>query len=129
MYFLKKITISALVVSLLLAASAALAQAPVVGATQEQIVTVSKGWSVTKDIMNKDVFTDDNEKFGTIEDIIVTSNEALPFVIISTGGFLGMAKHNIVVPFNQFKVVDSRIVLPGATKEIVKAMPEFKYTK
>ena len=40
-----------------------------------------------------------------------------------------MGKHDIVVPLNQFKVMDSRFILPGATKETIKAMPEFNYEK
>jgi hypothetical protein len=128
-YFLKRAIISALVVSFTLAAGAALAQAPVVGATKEQAITASKGWSISKDIMKKDVFTDGKEKLGSIEDIIVTPNDGLSYVVVSTGGLLGMVKHDIIVPLNQLKVVDSRFILPGATKETVKAMPEFKHEK
>jgi len=40
-----------------------------------------------------------------------------------------MAKHDVVIPVNQLKIQNKRIVLPGATKEAVKAMPEFKYAE
>jgi len=52
----------------------------------------------------------------------------MSYAIVSTGGFLGMAKHDVVIPVNQFKIKAARISLPGATKESVKAMPEFKYS-
>jgi len=129
MYFFKKIMICALVASISLVAGASMAQAQTVGATKEQTITASKGWSITKDIMKKDVFTEDKVKLGSIEDIIVTPSEGLAYAVVSTGGFLGMGKHDIVVPLNQFKVMDSRFILPGATKETIKAMPEFNSEK
>ena len=121
----------AMVLSLPLLASPALAQAPyAVGTTKEEVIVIAKGWSVKKDILSKDVFTDEGkEKVGTIEDIIVTPDKNFSYAVISTGGFLGIAKHDVVVPVNQLKVVGKRIVLPGATKETVKALPEFKYVE
>ena len=62
MYFFKKIMICALVASISLVAGASLAQSQTIGATKEQAITASKGWSITKDIMKKDVFTEDKQK-------------------------------------------------------------------
>jgi hypothetical protein len=31
------------------------------------------------------------------------------------------------VPYNSLKVQDKKMVLPGATKDSLKALPEFKY--
>lgn len=135
--------------SLSLIAGAALAQAPkVVEPTQQELSAPSKGRSITKDILSKDVFTDKaKEKVGVIEDLIMTKDlfsgeaaekmgsTAMPadntvsHVVISTGGFLGIAKHDVIVPVGQLKMIDARIVLPGATQETVKAMPEFTYAK
>jgi hypothetical protein len=42
---------------------------------------------------------------------------------------LGIDKHDVAIPANQFKMQDGKIVLPGATKNAIKAMPEFKYAK
>ncbi|MBF0524212.1 MAG: PRC-barrel domain containing protein, partial [Deltaproteobacteria bacterium] len=49
--------------------------------------------------------------------------------IIGAGGFLGMGKKDVAILVNQFKIVDGKITLPGATKEVVKAMPTFQYAK
>jgi len=122
--------IVAIVMAIYMLVGAAFAQTPVVGTVGvpvEQISVLAKGWSIKKDIMSKDVFNDANEKVGVIEDIIVTPDKSMSYAIVSTGGFLGMAKHDVVIPVNQFKVVAKRVMLPGATKEAVKAMPEFKY--
>ena len=123
--------IVATILSLSLIAGAALAQTPpivgTIGITIEEIKVLAKGWSIKKDILSKDVFNDANEKVGVVEDIFVTPEKALSYAVVSTGGFLGIAKHDVVIPINQFKIKDKRIMLPGATKEAVKAMPEFKY--
>ena len=128
-----KSVVAAMILSLSLAAGAALAQTtPVVGTigiTPDEIKVLAKGWSIKKDILSKDVFNEANEKVGVVEDIIVTPDKALSYSIVSTGGFLGMAKHDVVIPVNQLKIQNKRIVLPGATKEAVKAMPEFKYAE
>ncbi len=130
MKFALKPNLVAMVLSLSMLAGVAFAQTPVVGTIgvpADQISVLAKGWSIKKDIMSKDVFNDANEKVGVIEDIVVTPEKALSYAIVSTGGFLGMAKHDVAIPVNHFKVVNKRVMLPGATKEAVKAMPEFKY--
>ncbi|MDQ7830491.1 MAG: PRC-barrel domain-containing protein [Desulfovibrionaceae bacterium] len=119
--------------SLTLLAGAAFAQAtPVVGTigiTSEEILVVAKGWSIKKDILDQDVFNEANEKVGTISDIIVTPVKAMSYAIVGTGGFLGIAEHDVVIPLSQLTIKDKRVMLPGATKEAVKAMPAFKYSE
>ena len=68
-----------------------------------------------------------NETVGTIDDLIVTPNEKVPFAVLSVGGFLGMGSKYVVVPFSSLQVKDKKMVLPGATKDSLKALPEFKY--
>ena len=131
MKFAIKPFLVAMALSLSMIVGIAMAQTPpvvgTIGVPVEQITVLAKGWSIKKDIMSKDVFNDANEKVGVIEDIIVTPEKAISYAIVSTGGFLGIAKHDVIIPINQFKVVTKRVMLPGATKEAVKAMPAFKY--
>jgi hypothetical protein len=49
--------------------------------------------------------------------------------LANAGGFLGLAKHDIAVPVSKFKLVEGKLVLPGATKEALKASPEFQYAQ
>jgi hypothetical protein len=35
----------------------------------------------------------------------------------------------VAIPFNQFKSGDGKYVLPGATKDTLKALPTFNYAK
>jgi hypothetical protein len=43
------------------------------------------------------------------------------------GGFLGVGSRLVVLPFDAFKIGDSKIVLPNASKEQLKKFAEFKY--
>lgn len=101
----------------------------VIGVTADELVTVVKGWSAQKQIMGKDVFNDKDEKVGVVEDLIMTTDKAVSYAIIGTGGFLGMGKHDVAIRVNQFKMLAGKIILPGATKDAVKAMPAFEYAK
>ena len=114
----------------------ALAQqkAPVAGSISlavpaTELVTVAKGWSAKNQIMGKDVYNDKNEKVGVVEDLIIAPDKAVSYAIIGTGGFLGMAKHDVAIRVNNLKIVEGKITLPGATKDAIKAMPAFEYAK
>jgi hypothetical protein len=54
---------------------------------------------------------------------------SLSDAIVNAGGFLGLAKHDVAVSVSKFKLVDGKLVLPGATEEALKASPEFEYAK
>ena len=96
-----------------------------VGVTKDQMKTLSRGWSVKDKIMGKSVYNENKEKIGTIDDLIVTSDKSLSYAIIGVGGFLGMGKHDVAIPMSQLKANQDGFVLPGATKDALKAMPEY----
>jgi microcompartment protein CcmK/EutM len=106
-------------------------QAPVagmsIGVSADELVTVSKGWSAKKQIIGQDVYNDKSEKVGVVNDIIIAPDKAVSYAIMGTGGFLGMGKHDVAIPVNQFKMEEGQITLPGATKDAVKAMPTFQH--
>ena len=100
-----------------------------IGVPTEELVLVAKGWSAKNQIMGKEGYNEKSEKVGAVEDLIITPDKAVSYAIIGTGGFLGMDKHDVAIPVNHFKIVDGKIVLNGATKEAVKALPAFQYAK
>jgi sporulation protein YlmC with PRC-barrel domain len=110
-------------------AEAPVAGGAVVGVTVTEVVNVAKGWSAEKQIMGHDVYNDKNEKVGKVYDIIIAPDKAVSYMIISAGGFLGIDKHDVAIPAYQVKMQDGKIVLPGATKDAIKAMPAFQYSK
>jgi uncharacterized protein YrrD len=110
------------------AAPAPSSQAPEgpLGVTVGELADVTKGWSVKRTILNQPVYNEKEERIGTVDDIIVSPDKALSDAIINAGGFLGLTKHNVAIPVSQFKLVENKLVLPGATNESLKASPEFR---
>ena len=89
--------------------------------------SVATGYRTSK-VVGSSVVNEANETVGTIDDLIVTPNEKVPFAVLSVGGFLGVGSKYVVVPFSALQVKDKRMMLPGATKDSLKSLPEFKYS-
>ena len=124
----------ALVVSLISSLAAGMAGAGVartatIGVAVEELKAVALGWSAKKQILDKDVYNDSNEKVGKVEDMIVAPDKAVSYVILGVGGFLGLDRHDVAIPAGQLKVEGGKLMLPGATKEALKALPKFEYAK
>ncbi len=88
--------------------------------------SVATGFRSSK-VVGASVVNETNETVGAIDDLIVTPNERVPYAILSVGGFLGMGTKYVVVPFSSLQMQDKKIVLPGATRDALRALPEFKY--
>ena len=88
--------------------------------------TIATGYRSSK-VVGASVVNEANETVGAIDDLIVTPTERVPYAILSVGGFLGMGTKYVVVPFSSLQMQDKKIVLPGGTKDALKALPEFKY--
>ena len=117
-------------VSLVVAASAADSVAQMAGSTLisvEEMRLVATGWSAKKQILGKDVYNDAGDKIGDIKDLIVAPDRSVSYAIVGVGGFLGMGEHNVAVSVSRFKQDSGKIVLPGATKEVLKGAPKFDY--
>jgi sporulation protein YlmC with PRC-barrel domain len=119
--------------SLVIAAGAADAVAQTAGSTVSVSTTelreIAMGWSAKKQILGEGVYNNIGEKIGDINDLIVTPDKAVSYAIVGVGGFLGVGEHEIAVPVGQLKQQEGKIVLPGATKEALKAAPKFEYAK
>jgi sporulation protein YlmC with PRC-barrel domain len=107
-------------------------QAPVagestIGIAVTELQDVVNGWSAKKKILNKDVYNDKKQKIGVVTDIIIGPNKSVSYAIIGAGGFLGVDMHDVAIPFTQIKEQGGKMVLPGATKDAIKAMPVFHY--
>lgn len=89
--------------------------------------TLATGYRVSK-VVGTAVVNDANETVGKIDDLIVTPTEKVPFAVLSVAGFLGLRTKYVVVPYSSLQVKDKEMVLPGATKDSLKALPDFKYS-
>ena len=91
------------------------------------VVKVSTGYRASK-VLGSAVVNDAGDTVGKIDEIIVGPDGKAPFVVLSVGGFLGVGDKLVALPYEQMRTDGKKIVLPGATKDSLKALPEFKYS-
>lgn len=89
-------------------------------------MNVATGFRVSK-VRGSTVVNENGESIGKIDDIIISADGKNPFVVLSVGGFLGIGDHLVALPYDSLKIADDKIVLAGASKEQLKALPQFKY--
>jgi PRC-barrel domain len=113
----------------LLAAEASAQGVPqVVEIAKVDVQKVAAGYRASK-VIGSSVVNDANETIGKIDDLLVTRDGKEPYAVLSIGGFLGMGSHLIVVRYDSLKFADNKIVLPGGTKDGLKMLPAFQYSK
>jgi sporulation protein YlmC with PRC-barrel domain len=122
-------------------------------------------WRASK-VIGVNVYNDNNEKIGDIQEIIIDKSAKVDNVVLGVGGFLGMGEHYVAVPMEKLKWVDEPVrtsstttapadkstttttgeanranrperaanekwypdhAVFNATKDQLKAMPQFKY--
>ena len=100
-------------------------------------------WRASK-LIGVDVYNQQNEKLGEINELILTSNGQIAGAVIGVGGFLGMGERDVMVPLNQLRFSNEGTSTTGsasdgdrkwypdramlnASKDQLKQMPEFKY--
>lgn len=96
-----------------------------IGVTATEMKKVETGWSAKKDIVGRAVYNERNERVGTIQDLIIAADQSGSYAILEAGDFVGLRKHDVAIPLNHFKSEHGKFVLPGATKDELKALPEF----
>ena len=79
------------------------------GVSVEEMRNVALGWSVKRTILGQPVYNDNNERVGSIDDSITAPDKA--------------------ISYGRLPWVGEAQLLPGATKEALKASPEFQYAQ
>jgi sporulation protein YlmC with PRC-barrel domain len=110
-------------------APAPIAGKATLGVTVVEMDAIIAGWSAKRDVLGKAVVNDNKDRIGKVEDLIITPANEAAFAIIGVGGFLGIGRNDVAIPMKQLKIQDGRLVLPGATKDALKALPKFEYAK
>src|SRR4051812_46453810 len=110
-------------------------RAPAGTPSQRNTALTDQGDVRASKLIGSSVYNDRDEKIGSVDDVILGKDNRADAVVMSVGGFLGMGNRLVTVPYTQLKLgdtkhasSDNRVVMPGATKESLKAMPEFHYT-
>jgi sporulation protein YlmC with PRC-barrel domain len=94
------------------------------GITRIEADLVTPGFRASK-LLKQEVYNDQGQKIGKIEDLVVAPDGTLSVAVIDVGGFAGIGKHRVAIPVKQFTQMHPKIVLPNATKEALKGLPEF----
>jgi sporulation protein YlmC with PRC-barrel domain len=90
--------------------------------TTDHQVRVSK-------VVGASVYNDQNQSIGSIDDVLMSDNDhKADMAVVSVGGFLGMGSKLVSVPFDQLKIENDKVVMPGASKASLEGMPEYHYT-
>ena len=104
--------------------------APVVGGAIMAVnvdVVATSGYRASK-LLGKPVYNDQGQKIGTLDEIIIGSDQMVSVGILSVGGFLGVGSRDVAVPALLFDVNEKgQTVLPDATKDVLMALPKFLY--
>jgi sporulation protein YlmC with PRC-barrel domain len=110
-------------------ASAQVAGAQTIGVSVEQDQLIVEGWSAKKSLLGKAIYNDSGEKVGVLHDIIIAPDNAVSFAIVAAHQFLGVSQHDVAVPMSQLDYVSGKLVWAGATRDALKSIPAFRYTK
>jgi sporulation protein YlmC with PRC-barrel domain len=107
-------------------------------------VSATGQWRSSK-LIGVNIYNEQNEKIGDINDIILDSAGKVDGVIVGVGGFLGMGEHYVMITMDKIKFSNeagktttgstssgSKQWYPdrgvvNANKDQLKTMPEFKY--
>jgi hypothetical protein len=90
-----------------------------------------QGGSRISKLIGSAVYNDQNEKIGSLDDLIMKDGNRIVMGVVSVGGFLGMGNKLVAISYDQLHLEadkdQTKITMPGASKESLSAMPTFTY--
>ncbi len=99
------------------------------GTSVEETRAVAVGYRASR-LIGAKVYNDRNQTIGKIDDLVVKPDGTISLAVLDVGGFLGMGRHQVAIPVEQFSSVrPGKAVLPGATKDALKELPQFQYAR
>jgi sporulation protein YlmC with PRC-barrel domain len=104
-----------------LLASVAFAQTPTATSDRASMAPVAASdssfqgnWRASK-LVGVNVYNDNNEKIGDIQELIVDKSGKVENVVLGVGGFLGMGEHYVAVPMEKLKWVNEPVRTSSTT--------------
>ena len=119
--FAKAKYIAAGVTGSLLLATVAFAQTPSATGTSDSTKTAPAAatdssfhgdWRTSK-VVGLNVYNDQNESIGSINDLLTDKTGNIKGAVISVGGVLGVGAHLVAVPFDKIKFVNEPVAYTG----------------
>ncbi|MEE3627418.1 PRC-barrel domain-containing protein [Nitrospirillum sp. BR 11752] len=99
-----------------------------IATTKVDVANVATGHRSSK-IVGAKVVNDQNDTVGTVDDLIISQKDSVPYAILSVGGFLGVGDRLVAVPYSALQVTDDKVELPGGNKDVLMKQPAFHYAK
>ena len=96
------------------------------------VQVVANGYRVSK-LTGQAVVNDKNERIGKIDDFVIGHDEGHSlFTVLEVGGFLGIGSRLVAVPYDSLTIDQKgnkieKIALPGASKDQLLKLAEFRY--
>ncbi len=95
-------------------------------------ISVKSDDMLSSNVVGLDVYNDQNNEIGKIQDIAFDTSKQMTGYIVSVGGFLGLGTHYVAIDPDSVKVTydaSNKVwrATMNATKDQLKAAPEFKY--
>jgi sporulation protein YlmC with PRC-barrel domain len=79
-------------------------------------------WRASK-VVGVNVYNDNNESVGSINDLLMDKSGSIKAVVIGVGGFLGVGEHLVAVPFDKIKFSDQPVAYTGTASNAGGAKP------
>lgn len=98
-----------------------------IGVSVSESTQLAIGWSVKKTLLGKTIYNDADQTVGKVQDLIIAPDRNVSYVIVGAGGFIGIGRHDVAIPVAQIQNKSGKLVMAGATKDSIKAMPPFAY--
>jgi PRC-barrel domain len=107
--------LAALLTTTALAQSQAPATQPTVPATTALAPMAQAGHWRSSKLIGVNVYNDQNEKLGDINEILLDQSGKVAGVVLGVGGFLGMGEHFVMVSFDKLKWVNEPVRTSSTT--------------
>ena len=78
-------------------------------------------------VVGASVYNDQNEMIGNIRNVLIGDNEEISGVVLSLGGFRGITRKSVRIPYRLLHSVNDKLVIVGATKDQLMRLPAFQY--
>jgi sporulation protein YlmC with PRC-barrel domain len=101
-------------------------------AASESMTTAPTDSSTVTNFYKQSVYDPQQNKIGTIDDVLLDKSGKVTALIVGVGGFLGAGEKDVAVPFTAVKNEkknDKSYLTLDATKDSLKAATGYKYDR
>ena len=115
--------LAAMLTTTALAQSQAPAAQPAAPATTASAPMAQAGHWRSSKLIGVNVYNDQNEKLGDINEILLDQSGKVAGVVLGVGGFLGMGEHFVMVSFDKLKWVNEPVRTSTTTPPAENSRP------